>query len=485
MREKALVALVGLGVVSAVLGEREARACGGCIPPPAEIESVITDEKMILSISKDQTTLYDEIEYSGAPSSFAWVLPIKGTVTVGLSADIMFSTLESATTTEVLQPTPECPVSSCANLQYPGASGGGSGGSGGGKNGGGGVTVLSQKQVGPYETVQLKSNDGSALENWLASHGYKLPPADKPVVEAYVAEHFDFLALKLVPGAGVKTMQPVRVTSKGASISLPLHMVAVGTGPTTGITIWVVADGRWEPQNFPTFTIRESELSWDWTTSSSNYETLRLSKEASFGGKGWQIESSLELSQTGFQNNLVDAILYGGTQDGLYTVSGATGGGDAGSGADAGDGSTADAGAAQELAAMQDLGVLFAGIHGPNVRITRMRSDVAHSALSNDMFLKAAADQSELANTLTPAHQIGQPPCPVCYSGSGSGSGGSGGQSGLAGNGGSGAGAGPADSSAGCNTTGSVEDSSTTVAGLFAMAGLVVLRLRRRRSASR
>lgn len=113
-----------------------------------------------------------------------------------------------------------------------------------------------------------------------------------------------------------------------------------------------------------------------------------------------------------------------------------------------------------------------------------MRSDVAHSALSNDMFLKASPDQSELANTLTPAHQIGQPPCPVCYSGS-SGFGGSSGQSGLAGNGGSGTGAGPADSGAGCNTTGSVEESSTTLAGVFAMAGLVVLRLRRRRSASR
>jgi hypothetical protein len=32
-----------------------------------EAESVITDERMIFSISQDQTTLYDQIEYSGAP----------------------------------------------------------------------------------------------------------------------------------------------------------------------------------------------------------------------------------------------------------------------------------------------------------------------------------------------------------------------------------------------------------------------------------
>jgi hypothetical protein len=104
------------------------------------------------------------------------------------------------------------------------------------------VTVTSQKQVGPYETVQLHSNDGSALTSWLKTNGYVVPAADAPVIAAYAAQKFDFLALKLVPGEGVNAMQPVRVTSKGASISLPLHMVAVGTGATTGITIYVVAD---------------------------------------------------------------------------------------------------------------------------------------------------------------------------------------------------------------------------------------------------
>jgi MYXO-CTERM domain-containing protein len=295
------------------------------------------------------------------------------------------------------------------------------------------------------------------------------------VVAAYVAEHFDFLALKLIPGASVKTMQPVRVTSNGASVSLPLHMVAVGTGATTGISIWVVADGRWEPQNFPTFTIGDSELAWDWTTSSSNYETLRLSKEAAFGGRGWQIESSLDLNQTSFRDNLLSTIQYSGSQAGLYTAASSTG--DAGTG----DASTGgDAGAAQDLAATQDLAVLFAGIHGPNARITRMRSDVAHSALSNDMYLQASADQSELTNVHTPERQVGQPPCPYCGPGPGqAGAGGFGIGQGTAGTGFT---SGPATDSnaAGCTTTRSVDDTSTTLAGLFGVAGFVALRLRRR-----
>jgi hypothetical protein len=64
-------------------------------------------------------------------------------------------------------------------------------------------------------------------------------------------------------------------------------------------------------------------------------------------------------------------------------------------------------------AASADLAVLFEGIAQPNVRITRMRSDVAQSALSADMILEATSDQSELTNIHYPAQEIGQPLCPV------------------------------------------------------------------------
>jgi MYXO-CTERM domain-containing protein len=463
-------AWLGIAAAIASFGESDARACGGCIAPPEDV-SVITDEKMILSISKDQTTLYDEIEYSGSPSSFAWVLPIKGTVTVGLSADILFATLESLTTSEVVAPTPSCPGTSCKYYLGGAPGAGGSGGTGGA---GGGVTVTSQKQVGPYETVQLQSSDGSALTNWLSAHGYVLPAADAPVIDAYVAQHFNFLALKLVPGEGVQAMQPVRVTSTGASISLPLHMVAVGTGATTGITIWVVADGRWEPQNFPTFTITDPELTWDWTTGSSNYETLRLSKEAALKGRGWQIESSLELNQASIQDSLLTAIEYGGASAGLYTAAtssdGGADGGDAATGVvDAGD--DADASAAIDQAAIQDLAVLFAGVAKPNVRITRMRSDVAHSALSNDMFLQAASDQSELTNVHYPAKQTGKAPCPVCVE---SGDGGEGEDGGVE------FGA-PSTESSGCSTTGSLDGSGAAFVVLSGLGGIALIRSRRRR----
>src|ERR1700735_1060109 len=108
MRRANLLGALAVGVVGSLgLLEGEARACGGCFVP-SEVESVITDEKMILAVSMNQTTLYDQINYSGNPASLAWVLPIKGQVTVGLSADVLFQVINQQTQTTVQQPPTNC-----------------------------------------------------------------------------------------------------------------------------------------------------------------------------------------------------------------------------------------------------------------------------------------------------------------------------------------------------------------------------------------
>ncbi|MEO6573649.1 MAG: DUF2330 domain-containing protein, partial [Polyangiaceae bacterium] len=100
------------------LTEHDARACGGCFTTP-ESDSVVTDHRMILSISPQQTTLYDQIRYAGSPTSFAWVLPISGEATVGLSSDLVFAELDQRTQTQVLPP----PRKNCPSQPYCGEEG--------------------------------------------------------------------------------------------------------------------------------------------------------------------------------------------------------------------------------------------------------------------------------------------------------------------------------------------------------------------------
>jgi hypothetical protein len=412
-RSALFLSMLACAASLAAIGEREAKACGGCFhvpPPPMQTTSDITDERMLLSVSQSQTTLYDQIQYSGTPSSFAWVLPIHGTVAVGLSADVLFDSVDALTATTVVAPPSSCPAPPTCNYG-PTAFGAGTAApeNAAAEDAGvaGTVTVTKQQNVGPYATVQLSSTTSAALETWLSTNGFEVPTAVQPVIAEYVNEGFNFLAMKLLPGQGIQAMRPVRVTMPGASVSLPLRMASIGTGSTVGITIWVVSDGRYEPQNFPFFHIDDSQLVWDWATSSSNYTTLRAQEEAQYNGKGWEMESSISLNQ----QSISSVILSGGVISSGY-------GGVAQPPSDASEDylpvtdSSGNVTETPDQVRQDDINDLFAGVAGPNAQVTRVRSDISHAAMTTDFVLQASSDQSELSNVRNVTKSINEQ-CPI------------------------------------------------------------------------
>jgi hypothetical protein len=288
------------------------------------------------------------------------------------------------------------------------------------------VNVISQSVVGPYDTVQLSSTDPQALNAWLTANGFDVPSDIQPIISAYVSEGFDFLALKLAPGQGVQAMRPVRVSTNGAGLGLPLRMVAAGTGATVGVTLWVVADGRYEAQNFGNFVIDPSELTWDWNASASDYTTIRAQKEAAGKNATWQTESSLDVSPYQIEN----LILSGDATTDYQAIPASDAGGDAGAGETA------------EQVRQDDLAVLFPGTNQGSVRVTRMRADLSRAALANDLALQASTDQSTMSNLYQVTKSVNAPqcpavpnPCPPCggSTSSGGSSSGIGGSSGLGG----------------------------------------------------
>ncbi len=387
----ALAAAAGL---VALLHAPRAEACGGCF---GEQPSVVTDHRMVLSVSQSQTTLYDQIQYTGDPKSFAWVLPIVGQVDVGVSSDIMFRALDQMTTTRVTPPPRNCPgfPSNCPQD----ASARGDAGS---ASAGGGVDVLKSEVVGPYETVQLRSTDPNALTTWLTDHAFAIPDDTKAIIAQYVTEHFDFLAVKLVPGKGIQSMVPISVTTMGASPVLPLRMVAAGSGASVGITLWVVSEGRYEPQNFPFFHIEDQELIWDWNANLSNYRTLRADKTQASGGKAWEIESSSSV----YKSNLESQLSYQGGSDpktGERLYGGYAAQKDA-------QGKVVKT---SKQVFEEDMTRLFGNLPGQTVRATRMRADLSKQALSVDLLVKASADQAELPTIRQVTREANEPQCPV------------------------------------------------------------------------
>ncbi|MDC0742082.1 DUF2330 domain-containing protein [Polyangium mundeleinium] len=280
-----LLATLLLGApLAALLAPSDAHACGGCVVPPM-VNTIVNAHRMALSISPKQTVLWDQIRYNGDPKDWGWILPVKPGAVVELSTDAWFETLDAATSTTVFAPPISCnngPDFDCGCTQFDSAAG-----SGGELGPGGGVNVVHRGTVGPYETVTLSTQTPGALDDWLTIAGYVIPEETAPVIDTYVAEGFDFIALRLQPEKGVSDMKPIRVVQTGISPTLPLRMVAVGTGANVDITLFLITEGRWGAKNFENALVPESLVSWDFATNASNYATLREATLAANGGATW------------------------------------------------------------------------------------------------------------------------------------------------------------------------------------------------------
>src|SRR4051812_27420661 len=91
-----------------LLAARSAHAFGGAFFAQTDAPRV-TEHSVIVSITDTETTLWDEMSFTGSPSSFAWVLPVKGGATIGVSSDALFESLGVATAVRVSSPV-ACPA---------------------------------------------------------------------------------------------------------------------------------------------------------------------------------------------------------------------------------------------------------------------------------------------------------------------------------------------------------------------------------------
>ncbi len=300
---------LALGTWVCFASPKPAAACGGCFHGVVDTStSFVTDHRMALSISQTQTVLWDQVKYTGAPAEFAWVLPVRDGARVELAHDEWLSALDLATQVQVASP-----VTPCGGGFSGSGSGGGCGAvgsdndfatsagssSGGNFMGNGDVTVVSQSVVGPYAAVTIRSTKALAINDWLVGNGFEIPENIAPTLAAYTREKFDFLALKLRPGVDVGRMRPVRVITPGANPMLPLRMVAAGIGAKVGLELYVIAEGRYRPKNFPVVEIDPKNVAWDGAANRSNYTQLVQQAFTSGNQNAWLVEASVqELAQT-------------------------------------------------------------------------------------------------------------------------------------------------------------------------------------------
>ena len=336
--------------------------------------SVVTAHRMVVSLSTDETSLWDQIEYSGAPADFVWVLPITSgsTTEVAVGEESFFQYLSSRTEVSLLGPATSTGSGvGCGSteLSSPRSTM---------------VRVYSSAVVGPYETVTIGSDDPTSLGEWLSTNGYAVPDAVRPVIAYYVERGMDFVVLRLAPNASVSQMQPVRVTTAGLNVTFPLRMVAAGVSDSVAIELYVIAGGRWEAANFPNAVVSANAIIYDWATGTYNYDELATARLRSNGGRTWLTEFS-------------DVV--GPPEEGAFVTHDETG----------------------YHGPLEDWEIATRSLSGP-ATVTRMRAELPASALSDDLALRASAgapllgvvdvthDRNAPLSALPAAGERGSPP---------------------------------------------------------------------------
>jgi hypothetical protein len=245
----------------------EARACGGFFCSQVPVDQ--TGEQIIFGVGNGTITAQILINYAGEAEDFAWVLPVASKPEITLGSQSAFGILDQRT----------APVfnldwstnNQCNNWWWlsplasaPDASD---------EDGGGrGVTVVAEKEVGPFQTVVLESTNTDELIAWLDDNDYDQPPQARALIDHYVRQGMLFVALRLLKDEPTGAIQPIALTFEEPNPCVPLVLTQVAASPDMPVQLYLVSDNRIVPSNWMHVTINEKKI--DWINRGSNYDDV-------------------------------------------------------------------------------------------------------------------------------------------------------------------------------------------------------------------
>jgi len=285
MRPRLLMfVLLGLGLFG-----REAGACGGFFcNSPTPVDQ--TAEQIVFAEEDGRGIAWVQIRFAGSAPDFGWIVPVRQAPEKVETDDIaLFSELQQLTAPRFrIAPSIGGPSEGCAPAcgsevamtdarSFAGEAAP--------------VDVFGGGTVGPYEWVALRSTTSEALLSWLTNRRYVVSPHARTLVQQYLDEGFLFVALKLVPGAEVSQLAPVKFTFPVFEPCVPLRLTAVSARPDMGVLVYVVGEHRARPERFAEVDIDIKKVRFTFTSQdSTNYHHLLGESIDAAGGRGFITE---------------------------------------------------------------------------------------------------------------------------------------------------------------------------------------------------
>jgi hypothetical protein len=284
-RAVALLALIaGLG------SNGDAHACG-CFAPPAADNFAVNQqaEQIIFEVTGTTVSAHVRIFYQGDPEEFAWLLPMPSVPELALSNGLLFGLIEAQTapvvTTETMNLCPgqryrcethdDCPSDDDDEFSSddddfsgelvdsgiafePGVEAPA-------------VEILARQQIGSYDTITFAADEAEAAVIWLNDNGFVINETMSPYMQPFLDAGMVFIASRLVPGADLDEIRPLRLTYEGPA-SIPLQLTAIAAEPHMMVTSFIYSDQEFDPAFLPLVDVPSEQIN-NWR-GRSNYPML-------------------------------------------------------------------------------------------------------------------------------------------------------------------------------------------------------------------
>ena len=141
-----------------------------------------------------------------------------------------------------------------------------------------GVTVISEQEVGAFDTVILTANNPMALTDWLDEHGYHHSIDDNAILQGYIDQKWVFTAMRLrveFEGGGRRSarffdqpIDPILLTYTAERLIYPLRLTSISAREGADVTVYILTPNK---MHFPGARVEYA----NWITGSER-DAIRL-----------------------------------------------------------------------------------------------------------------------------------------------------------------------------------------------------------------
>lgn len=195
-------------------------ACGALEPSVGDDALVVNGETALVRHDGSMEDILLSFGMGSDADSAALILPLPAKATLSLADVDTFARLAELTQPVVVE------ERVLRGLGFPtigGAAGDGAGAPGGG------VDVLEERELGPFTTTQLDSDDASDLQDWLEEHDYRVRDNIVAATQPYLDEGWVIAAIQLKPGAQDSLggdLQPIHASFASDKMVYPMRLQA-------------------------------------------------------------------------------------------------------------------------------------------------------------------------------------------------------------------------------------------------------------------